>query len=113
MSLGENQHFDESQVSETFINYKTSEGRVIDSSVEKKGNNKAFTYTHKISIEKNGQVLNKKRAISASEYIELEQLKLPQVSTLHSTRLCTIDDGLYMIIDYYEQVDGKPMTCII
>jgi len=41
-------------VIETFINYKTSEGRVLESSIEKKGANKAFTYTHKITIERNG-----------------------------------------------------------
>lgn len=36
------------------------------------------------------------------------------MNTLKSQRICTIsDDGLYMIIDYYYQVDGQPMTCII
>lgn len=28
--------------------------RVIEASVEKKGNNKAFTYTHKLELEKEG-----------------------------------------------------------
>ncbi len=27
--------------------------------------------------------------------------------------MCTIDDGLYMIIDYYEHVDGQPLICVI
>ena len=34
--------------------------------------------------------------------------------TLTSIRLCAIDDtGLYMIIDWYEKVEGQPLTCII
>jgi len=45
---------------------------VIESSIEKKGNNKSFAYTHKINLEKNGQKILKKRQITASEYIELE-----------------------------------------
>ena len=47
VQFGENQ-FEESQVIETFIRYKSSEGSVTSSSIEKKGSNKAFTYTHKI-----------------------------------------------------------------
>jgi len=27
--------------------------------------------------------------------------------------MCTIDEGLYIIFDYYEQVDGKPLICVI
>lgn len=54
IELEENQHFEESVVIETFINYKTSEGRVIESSIEKKGSNRSFTYTHKILLEKSG-----------------------------------------------------------
>ena len=50
LQISKKQHVDESTVIETFINYKTSEGRVLESSIEKKGANKAFTYTHKITL---------------------------------------------------------------
>jgi hypothetical protein len=33
--------------------------------------------------------------------------------TLCSKRVCAIDNGLYMIFDYYQDIDGQPMTCII
>ena len=72
IKLGPNQHSEESTVIKTFINYVSSDGKVIESCIEKKGSNRAFTYTHKSVIEKNGQKLHKKRQISASEYIELE-----------------------------------------
>lgn len=86
---------------------------MIEQSVIREGSNRAFTYTHKTQIEIKGQVMIKKRAISAAEYVELESQRRPDIKQLKSTRLCTIDDGLYMIIDWYEFVDGQPLTCII
>lgn len=62
---------------------------------------------------KNDQKLMKKRSISASEYIELEQNRREDMKKLVSTRLCSIDEGIYMVIDYYGEVDGQPLTCII
>lgn len=46
----------------------------------------------------------KKRSISAAEYIELESLRRTDIPVLKSIRRCIIDDGLYMIIDWYEDV---------
>lgn len=111
--LGRNQHFEESEVEETFINYSTSEGRVVEASIEKKGNNNAYAYTLKVVLEKKGSHITKKKSISASEYIELKQSCKKDVPSLHSNRLCTIDRGLYMIIDYYPNVKNQPMICII
>ena len=113
IELGRDQAFEESQVIETYIKYSTTEGKVIEASVEKRGSNLAFTYTHKMTLEKHGQRYQKKKAISAADYIDLEQTKLPEMRTLVATRLVTIDQGLYIIIDYYPEVDGQPMICII
>ena len=87
--------------------------RVIEASVEKKGNNKAFTYTHKLELEKAGQKMLQKRAISAAEYIDIETNRRDDMKTLRSTRICTMDQCMYMIIDWYDQVDGQPLTCIV
>lgn len=38
---------------------------------------------------------------------------MPGTRQLISSRLCTIDQGLYMIFDWYEAIDGQPLTCII
>ena len=113
IEIRNDQSYEESQVFETFIKYNSTEGKVCESSVEKRGSNLAFTYVHKMTLEKHGQRYQKKRAISAADYIELEQSKLPEMKTLVATRLVTIDQGLYIIIDYYPEVDGQPMICII
>ena len=55
IDLASGQAFEESQVIETFISYCTAAGKVIESSVEKRGSKGAFTYTHKVTLEKHGQ----------------------------------------------------------
>ena len=39
INLPEGQHYEESEVSETFINFRTTEGKVVEASIEKKGSN--------------------------------------------------------------------------
>ena len=113
INLPENQHFEESEISETFINYRTNEGRVVEASIEKKGNNQAFAYTLKVTLEKNKQSITKKRSISAYEYIDYKQQAIPGMKQLKAQRICTMQDGLYMVIDYFPGIEGQPMICII
>ena len=51
LNLPDGQHYEESEVSETFINFRSNEGRVVEASIEKKGSNLAFVYTLKVTIE--------------------------------------------------------------
>jgi DNA-binding GntR family transcriptional regulator len=98
---------------ETFIDHKTPEGDVISCSVEKKGSRNSFTYTHKLTIMKNNQKILKKKNISASEYISYKsQIKTGSI-TIRTKRLCIIDNGVYIIVDYYDETDGQPMLGII
>ena len=39
INLPEGQHYEESEVSETFIRFGTNEGKVVEASIEKKGSN--------------------------------------------------------------------------
>ena len=113
LNLPEGQHYEESEVSETFINFRSNEGRIVEASIEKKGSNLAFAYTLKVTIEHRQTNINKKRCISASEYIELKQNKLPGMEELNCQRICTMENGLYMIIDYYPNVENQPMICVV
>ena len=113
LNLPDGQHYEESEVSETFINFRSNEGRVVEASIEKKGSNLAFAYTLKVTIEHRQTLINKKRCISASEYIELKQNKLPGMEELNCQRICTMENGLYMIIDYYPNVENQPMICVV
>ena len=72
IQIGTDQAFEEIKSFETFIKYNSTEGKVCESSIEKRGSNLSFSYVHKITLEKHGQRYQKKKAISAADYIELE-----------------------------------------
>ena len=105
--------FEEIHLSETFIDYQTAEGEVVSCSVEKKGSKNSYTYTHKLLLKKNDQKVLKKRSISASEYIQYKSQIKAGTITLRSKRVCIIDEGIYVIIEYYNESDGQPMLGII
>jgi hypothetical protein len=81
--------------------------------VEKKGSHFSFTYTLKTLILKKGQKILKKKNISASEYINYKGMQKKDTETVRHKRLCIIDNGIYVIIDYYMEIDGQPMIAII
>jgi hypothetical protein len=55
----------------------------------------------------------KKRNIAASEYIQYKSQIKKGTTTLKTKRLCIIDNGVYIIIDYYSEKDGAPMLGVI
>ena len=77
-----------------------------EASIEKKGRNQAFAYTLKYTLEKNKTSIAKRRSISAAEFINLKQYKIKEMNTLIYHRICTMKDGLYMIIDYFPYVEN-------
>ena len=113
IDLPAGQHFEESEITEIFINYSTSEGKVITASIEKKGHNQAFAYTLKFVIEKKKKQITKKRCISASEFIAFKANKIKDLAELFCSRICTMENDLYMIIDYYPQVQDQPIIVIL
>ena len=66
-----------------------------------------------MTLEKNNQKVLKKKNISAAEYIQYKSQIKEGTVTLKSKRVCIIDNGVYIIIDYYYETDGKPMIGII
>ena len=113
INLPDDQHYEESEVTESWINFRTNEGRVVEASVEKKGSNQAFAYTLKLAIEKNKSIIKKRRSISAAEYIDLKQSTVAGTVELNCQRICTMEGGLYLIIDYYPKVQNQPLICIL
>ena len=113
VDLPQSQHYEESEVTEIFISYSSQEGKVIEASIEKKGSNQAFAYTLKVTVERNKTLINKKRSISASEFIALKANKLKEVKELTCQRICTMEGELYMIIDYYPEVKDQPVIVIV
>jgi len=66
-----------------------------------------------MTLNKKGQKVVKKRNIAAAEYINyMSQIK-KGTTTLKTKRVCIIDEGVYIIINYYPEKDGSPMLGII
>jgi hypothetical protein len=98
------------EVQEDFIDFhQNSGGKVVSSSVVKKGQKDAFTYTHDMNVQKSNQTLHKKRNISAHEYLSLLEHKKEGFQTLKRRRICAIIKEIYYKIDYYPEVDGQPI----
>jgi len=79
----------------------------------RKGGNKAFAYTLKFTVEKNETQIHKKRSISASEFVALKANKVQHLAELNSSRICTMEKDIYMIIDYYPEVQDQPIIVIL
>ena len=66
-----------------------------------------------MTLMKKGQKLLKKRNISAAEYINYKSQIKKGTTTLKSKRVCIIDDGVYIIVNYFPEKDGAPMLAVI
>jgi len=77
--------------------------------LQRAGKNDSFTYSHQIRTYKEGERIEKKRQISAREYIELlEQNKDPAKKTLKKVRQCFIYAQQYFLVETFINVDGQP-----
>ena len=112
-SLIDKAFYEEISIWKTFIDYKTNEGEVISSSVEKKGAKIPFTYTLKVNLMVNEQKVVKKRNISESEYDRFMSNIKQGTKTLHVKRLCLIENATQIMVDYYPEIDGQPMLGIV
>ena len=66
-----------------------------------------------MTILKNGQKLEKKRVISAAEYLNCQSRIKKDTKPLRSKRLCIIDNGMYIIVNYFIETDGAPLLAIV
>jgi hypothetical protein len=105
--------YEEIYISETFIEAKSNEGEVLSCSVEKKGSRGHFIYTHKLTIMIKGEKFLKKKNFTAAEYIQAKSAIKKGSKTLRTKRVCVISDGIYAIVDYFPETDGRPMLGII
>ncbi len=95
-------------ISEDFIEYQSTEGSILYSSIAKKGKKDSYTYTHEICIEKHGQTFHKKRNISAHEYLNLMEQRKAGSTTLHKNRVVVEHEGVLYVVDSFPELPGTP-----
>ncbi len=66
------------------------------------------TYTHSITYKEKDQWIEKKRQISAREYMKLLENADKSMKVLYKKRQCFLYNKTYMIVDTFVNVDGCP-----
>jgi len=94
------------QIEEVFL---TNQGDMVENFVRKTGKNDSFTYNHEMRSYQQNQRIERKRQISAREYIELqENQRIPTKKVLKKMRQCFIFDQQYFMVETFLNIDGKP-----
>jgi len=101
-----------------FIIKKSNDGTLIESIIEKRGNDESgYCYIENIKVKKviDGKIhcIEKKQNIMPSEYFKLLDLKDRSKKSLRVQRLVMIDYNHYYILDYYPDVQGQPLLLIV
>jgi hypothetical protein len=101
-----------------FILEKNRDGSVVESSIEKRGNDESgYSYIKNIKTKRivDGKVhiIEKKKNIMPSEYFKLLDFKDPMRRSLRVNRVVMIDFNFYYTIDYYPDIKGQPMILIV
>ena len=94
------------QIEEVFL---ITTGDMVENFLRKAGKNDSFTYSHEMRSYQSGERIEKRRQISAREYIELlEQSKDPKRKTLKKVRQCFIYEQQYFLVETFMNVDCQP-----
>jgi CYTH domain-containing protein len=76
--------------------------------LRKVGKNDAFTYSHEMRYEINGEKIQKKRQITAREYIELCENTDITKKKIIKTRQCFIYDRQYFMVETFLNLENHP-----
>ena len=101
-----------------FILEKNRDGSIVESSIEKRGNDESgYSYIKNIKtkriIDGKVHIIEKKKNIMPSEYFKLLDFKDPMRRSLRVKRIVMIDFNFYYTIDYYPDIKGQPMILIV
>ena len=95
------EHF---QLEETFITTRVGQANIL----RKVGKNGAFTYSHEMRYEIKGEKIQKKRQITAREYIEMIVSPDLTKQKMMKTRQCFIYERQYFIVETFLNIEHFP-----
>jgi len=84
----------------TFL--RTSVGE--SNSLQKVGKNDSYTYSHEMRYDVNGEKIQKKRQITAREYIELLEQRDPNKRQAKKLRQCFIYERQYFMVESFQNI---------
>lgn len=93
------------QIEEAFL----MPGDMMENFLRKTGKNDSFTYSHEMRSYQCDERIEKRRQISAREFIEqFEQSKAANKKILKKVRQCFIYEQQYFLVETFLNVDGQP-----
>jgi CYTH domain-containing protein len=94
------------QLEEVFLK---NQDDTAENFIRKLGKNDSFIYSHEMRNYQKGERIEKKRQISAREYIEIfEQSRDTDKKVLKKVRQCFMHDNQYFIVETFLNVDDQP-----
>jgi hypothetical protein len=99
------------EVIETIVKPENSgslENQDVEIYLRKRGKTNAYSYTQEIRYTTNNQRIVKSRIITAREYLELIQQKMPHMNTLKKQRTSFVYQNHAYMIETILNIEGKP-----
>lgn len=87
---------------------KPEDNSDIEIYLRKRGKTNAYSYTQEIRYTSNNQRIVKSRIITAREYLELIQQKMPHMNTLNKKRTHFLFENKAYMIETILNIPGKP-----
>ena len=76
--------------------------------VRKIGNNDSFVYSNEVKFIINGESIQKKKQITAREYLEALESRDSKRKRIKKIRQCFIYERQYYMVETFMNVDGEP-----
>lgn len=92
------------QIEETFMTTQVGTANIL----RKVGKNDAFTYSHEMRYEISGEKIQKKRQITAREYIELSESTDTTKKKIIKQRQCFIYERQYFMVETFMNLEYNP-----
>lgn len=93
------------QLDETFLHTEVPGGSNL---IRKIGKNDSFIYSNEVRYTHNGERIQRKKQITAREYIELLETKDTTKKQVRKIRQCFIFERQYFMVESFSNVDGSP-----
>ena len=95
------------QLDETFLLAQNKE--LVETNIVRKfGRNDAFVYQNEVRFIADGERIQKKKQITAREYLEALEQRDPARKQVRKIRQCFIYERQYFMVDTFVTIEGKP-----
>lgn len=104
LHLGPDVKVETFQIEETFLTTSVGDCNVL----HKVGKNDSYTYSHEMRLSLNGDKIQKKRQITAREYIQLLESRDSNKRHVKKVKQCFIYEAKYFMLETFQNIEPFP-----